>query len=128
MPRILSPDYEALLFLRPPLGIWHRWDVEPTEPTTSVDVTLDVWVNDGRWIIQCPCGGAQNAYAGQRRFFCVDCLNEAHGGAWVKVHWPKDHSAIDEVLAPRPIGNQHWVPGETVRDLQADNRSRGLPG
>lgn len=76
-------------------------------------------VNHGRWIVECPqdrCGGAQLASQIDLRFVCVEC-----GAGPYKVVWPKTRAAIEEALEPRPEANRNWHPGETVKDLHAEN-------
>ena len=81
------------------------------------------YVNDSRWVAQCECGSAQLVSKVDRRFFCVECLNRKVGGAWVKVIWPKNPQEIEAVLEARPFPkNRNWMPGESVAQLQAENR------
>jgi hypothetical protein len=81
--------------------------------------TVEAYVNDSRWVVQCPgCNGAQLASRNDHRFFCVDCLNADNGGHWLRVVWPKDHAEIEAALLQRPNPKtRHWRPGETVADL-----------
>lgn len=102
---------------------WHRKDVDHHVPdSTAKDVHLKAEVNAGRWIVRCPCGGAQRASKVDRRFFCVDCLNEWVSGQWVRVEWPREIEAIEELLSQRPDRETaSWVPGESVDDLRSQN-------
>lgn len=96
-------------------------------PTGGKSVAVQVYVNHGRWIVECPdCRGAQLASPTDRRFMCSDCGNVDAGGAWRPVIWPSDKQAatIEELLALRPVENQNWRPGETARQLHAENRER----
>lgn len=74
----------------------------------------------GRWLADCPCGGARLVQPGVA-FWCADC---GHGP--VPVRWPDDREAIDAVLMARPIGNRHWFPNETLDDLRNENRAHDL--
>src|SRR5439155_17375452 len=67
---------------------WHRRDVPQHVPDAHSSKTLDAEVNKGRWIVRCPCNGAQLASKTDRRFFCVDCLNLWCSGKWARVRWP----------------------------------------
>lgn len=89
---------------------------------------VQAFVNDGRWLVMCEvCNGAQEASRSDRRFLCVDCLNAGHGGLWRRVEWPRDAEAIEAVLSARPqVANRQWRPGETIRDLLAENREHGV--
>jgi len=102
---------------------WNRPDVRRSVPAHTVDAPLLVRVNDGRWIVQCEvCNGAQLASRNDHRFFCVDCCNVSHGGGWRPVAWPAEHEAIEATLSARPLPNtRHWLPGESVADLEREN-------
>ncbi|MHB8490604.1 MAG: hypothetical protein ACYDA6_00095 [Solirubrobacteraceae bacterium] len=117
---------------------WHRYDVSPVPriPTGQhLGTPLEVFVNDGRWLVQCPCGGAQYASKGDHRFFCIDCLNEWCGGLWAATEWPDDHPLIEAVLDQRPTNRAHWnlraATGtgstETLAGLVAENDEIGSP-
>jgi hypothetical protein len=54
-------------------------------------------------------------------FQCGEC---GYGPAPVK--WPADARLIEAALFPRPVNNRNWVLGETVLDLQRENREHGL--
>lgn len=91
----------------------------PQVPTKTAKVALPAKVNHGRWIVECPCGGAQLASKTDRRFFCIDCGNVLFEGEWVHVDWPKNVEAIEQALSRRPFAaNQNWEPGESLEDLQ----------
>lgn len=114
-------EYLAALFHRPPAGLWHRWDREPAVPEgVALGIEAHAYVNHGRWVVDCACGGAQLAHPDHDRFFCVDCLNEHAGGLWVQVVWPADSAEIENVLTPRRVVNQNWR-GETLEELEAEN-------
>jgi hypothetical protein len=38
----------------------------------------------------------------------------------------EDEQGIEKALAPRPPRNAHWLPGETVADLVAENLENGV--
>lgn len=107
------------------LAHWGNPDLDPFVPDdrhiAGKDRAIEVRVNHGRWIIDCPCGGAQLACRTDHRFFCVDCLNAWTSGAWVPVTWPADPDGIARQLASRPVELQNWEPGETVKVLRAEN-------
>lgn len=94
------------------------------EMATLLGVSVDVQVNDSRWIAMCVCHGAQVAAKTDRRFFCVDC-----GRGWVTVNWPSDEdvTAIEQVLSLRPDRHtRSWDPGESVDDLREQNLLHGV--
>lgn len=88
---------------------------------------IQAYVNNGRWIAECPdCQNAQLACRTDKRFLCNECGNVVVGGLWRPVVWPLDLQGIESVLEKRPLENQNWVPGETVADLAADNKNHGV--
>ena len=110
-------------------GFAHRRDSPPVDAglATSLSEPLPAWVSGGRWIVMCPCGGAQLAAREDHRFFCVDCLNAQVGGQWRTVAWPEDAEAIETALLARPAPETRtWLPTETLTDLLAENADHGL--
>lgn len=93
--------------------------------TPSGDV--EAYVNEGRWLVDCPtCSGAQLASRTDRRFMCNECANFEVAGQWRRVIWPRDVAAIEKALELRFHRNAHWRPGETVADLVAENVEQGV--
>jgi hypothetical protein len=112
-----------------PLGWAHRRDSPrpDAELATSLSEPLAAWVSGGRWIVMCPCGGAQLAAREDHRFFCVDCLNAQVGGQWRTVSWPDDAEAIEAALLARSAPETRtWLPTQTLTDLLAENAEHGL--
>ena len=110
-----------------------REGIAPLNPPADrvvSDEALPVYVNHGRWVVDCPnCNSAQLASRSDRRFWCVDCRNVWVQGKWVMVTWPSaaDEAAIESVLDRRPHArNANWRPGESVADLIAENTAHGL--
>jgi hypothetical protein len=111
-----------------PLGFAHRRD-SPADMDLAISLSepLPAWVSGGRWIVMCPCGGAQLASREDHRFFCVDCLNAQVGGQWRTVTWPEDAEAIEAALLARPESHTRtWLPTETLSDLLAENAEHGV--
>lgn len=110
-----------------PTLAWHRRDVPQELPKAQSSKALLVVVNHARWIVRCPCGGAQIASRSDRRFFCVDCLNAWCGSKWVRVRWPDEADDIHAALARRvDPETRNWEPHETVADLEAENAAHGV--
>jgi ribosomal protein L37AE/L43A len=85
-------------------------------------VAVEVYANQGRWIVECPdCRGAQLASVADPRFMCNCCGNVQIGGVYRPVVWPKAREQVEGLLADRPRENQNWRPGETVKQLRAEN-------
>lgn len=113
-------------------GLFHRHH-QGASLSAPLGVALGVeslipFVNDGRWIVQCPdCGGSQLASPEMDRFFCVDCLNVGTDGNWIVVAWPDGVAAIEAALSARPdVRTRNWRPNETVGALLAENHMAGL--
>lgn len=95
----------------------------------SLDRSVEAFVNDGRWLWECPvCRAAQVCAASDPRAFCVECFNAGDG--WWPVEWPdaKTVTAAEHVLAARPSDRErNWRPSrESLRDLQTENLQRGV--
>lgn len=120
---VLDPATGATWVVR---AAWPHPDVAPFTPPAAHKATAQhaarVRVNHGRWVVDCPCGGAQLACRTDHRMFCVDCLNEHVAGAWVPVVWPANVEQIEGILGVRPVDLQNWDPIESVEQLRAENR------
>lgn len=93
-------------------------------PLGPASVAVEAYVNHGRWVVECPdCAGAQLASLSDPRFMCNCCGNAGVGGAWRPVIWPKARQGIEDLLEVRPPENQNWRPGETAKQLRAENRA-----
>jgi hypothetical protein len=99
---------------------------QPAAPIGDA-VQVHVFINDGRWLVQCPtCNSAQLAARSDPRFFCVECQNNG-SMTWAAVVWPDDPAAIETQIGARSkAANQQWLPSETVADLQAENAANGV--
>lgn len=100
----------------------------PTFPAAmSVERTVDAYVNWSRWMVDCPCGGAQVISPDDPRFFCIHCFNGGDG--WWPVVWPEpaERAAIETLLNRRPDPHtRNWQPGESVEQLQGENLQHGI--
>lgn len=98
-------------------------------PTAPAPLGVAAYVNEGRWVVECPdCLGAQLAAREDRRFLCHCCGNVAIGGHWRPVAWPEDVPGIEAALELRPEVNAHWLPGESVAHLKRENAEHGIGG
>lgn len=90
------------------------------------------YVNQGRWVVDCPfegCASAQLCSPEDPRFFCAECFNRKVDQQWVPVRFPPARSlaAIERELEVRPDPEtRNWFPHETVRDLVAENKANLL--
>jgi hypothetical protein len=93
-------------------------------------------VNLGRWIADCPCGGAEMVDPDVPLFFCFSCGNLDNGGKYRPVNFPAWHKSIEAELLKRkavkvnsfiqPLHGElprEWIPGEKVSDLKAQRKS-----
>ncbi len=122
---------ETPLAERPARLYWTRTDVMPFVPRGVSDGERAYAIVDGgRWIVRCPfCPSAQIACETDRRFFCVECLNEPVGRRWLRVVWP-DQGKRAQIeaelwLRERP-DKMSWEHTETVEDL-AKKRHESAP-
>jgi len=90
---------------------------------------LSAFINEGRWIAECPTGDG-NAFVVSRNsdlFWCGICGNRTTAGSWIRVRFPPGKAAIERLLMHRPDErNRNWLPGETVANLARENRAHGL--
>lgn len=84
-------------------------DVEPT--IARVD-----W---GRWIADCPCGGAEMVWIeGPHVIWCASCGNAALAGQWRPVALPERVHEIILTLGERPHQkDRNWQPGVSIEEL-----------
>ena len=109
----------------PLLGLRHsRTIATPPDETQRVRGKVPAFVNDGRWVVVCGCGGAQIVSPDDPRFWCWECRPDG----WAPVIWPDatTRAEAEELLTARPeMRNRNWRPWEqNVRDLAAENSAR----
>ena len=74
-------------------------------------------VDDGRWIADCGCGGAELVDPSWPYFVCCSCGAGPHD-----VTFPKQRVAIEAVLLERPDApTRRWGPGKSVKQLKREN-------
>lgn len=81
----------------------------------QVPGSVFAYVNHGRWVADCLCGGAELVSEGEP-MLCGSC------GAIRQVVWPNNSSAIESALEDRPKENQNWYTGETIAMLENESR------
>lgn len=99
------------------------------DPADPVDAPVVAYVNGGRWIADCECGGAEVVDAVSRLFMCASCFNVAHGHRWRLVEIPNERTltVLERVLLERPDRRtRNWRPSESVAELIAENVAHGL--
>lgn len=85
------------------------------------DAPLQAYVNHGRWILKCECGGAEKAWE-EEKFMCLSCLNSGHKHQYRKAIFPSNRTAIEAILIKRPLANRNWLPVETLAQLRKENK------
>lgn len=117
-------------------GLWHRRGMGVLPPIANVQNSVPAYINEGRWVAECPvdgCGGAILVSEKTPLFLCPECGSPENGNNWYAVAFPADKAVIERVLLKRPsrvpdrAKTRHWRPGESVDDLKRENRERGLP-
>lgn len=83
---------------------------------------LKAYVNNGRWIVSCECGGAEYAWE-EEVFMCQSCWNARHGHKFRPAVFPSYRRQIEEVLELRLLPNRNWYESETVDDLKKENEA-----
>jgi len=100
-----------------------------------------VYVNHGRWVVDCPNPDCFHAYRalgrGGRQIAKIRCrggagrvlgrphLRHKRGcGLAFELEWPDDKQDIEQILALRPAkANRNWRPPETVATLISENET-----
>lgn len=105
---------------------------------------VEARIDWGRWLVDCPCGGAALVTAEEPFTYCTNCGNGYVGGEALTVVFPPDRAEIEAELLLRPMYEvvgapptqaalmskpqvfgleRGWKPGETVKDLQEQRES-----
>lgn len=110
---------------RPKAGIYARMrmmGILQSVPLAVDDSSpLNAYVNHGRWLVKCECGGCEYAWE-EKLFMCQSCWNSGHKHKLRRVAFPLYRKAIEMMLAQRPLINRNWKPGETIDRLRKENR------
>ena len=91
--------------------------------------SIRAYVNEGRWIAECPLGDGYAFCVSFRNpvFWCPLCGNKLNGGQWWEINFPPAKTAIERLLLLRPaVANRNWKWPETVADLARENTDHGL--
>lgn len=100
-------------------------------PDIAAGPILQAEINHGRWIARCPfCSGAELVDPADLRFWCLSCDMAGSKRHWLPVQMPTAAARlqVEGLLLKRPQQeNRNWhPPGETLADLQAENRAAGV--
>lgn len=86
---------------------------------------MNTYVNHGRWVADCPTVGCYEAHqvAPGERFTCSEC------GYTAMPAFPPEMRLIEAALSRRLLpATRNWYPGETVADLETENRAHAHEG
>jgi len=83
-------------------------------------VPLKAYVNRGRWVIKCECGGAEYAFEA-RIFMCRSCWNSRYRHQYRRFTFPRSRKRIENLLIIRPLENRNWFNDEPISHLEAEN-------
>jgi hypothetical protein len=94
----------------------------------QADQEAPAYVNHGRWIVDCPCGGAECVTEDDKVFYCLSCGNAQVNGNFIRVKFPNqvERDKFEKSLALRPESLRNWIPGETPADIASENRKHGI--
>lgn len=88
------------------------------------------YVNQGRWVADCPQRGCGGALALVRRavgFLCGNCLNVGVGHRYRPLMWPRERDEIEDVMAVRLLPEEsNWRAGDSVAALGDENEAHGV--
>ncbi|MAH45846.1 hypothetical protein CMI37_08445 [Candidatus Pacearchaeota archaeon] len=88
--------------------------------TVSRAKPLLAYVDHGRWIVRCECGGAELAWE-EGLMLCHSCFNSKQRQQLRRTKFPPNRQAIEVLLMKRPYENRNWFPYETLNDLETEN-------
>ena len=96
-------------------------DVEVHDDDTPIPARVD----DNRWIIDCDCGAGNAVQLDEEGATMARCF--MCGAVHTAVVMPRDRAEIERLLIRRPEPSTRcWHPHETVADLAAQNRAKGI--
>jgi len=112
-----------VLYCARPRGILYNLAKNKLPLSLTVDESepLKAYVNHGRWIVKCECGGAEKAWE-EGLFMCQSCFNSAHKHHLRRSVFPKSRERIEKILSARPLHNRNCFPHESVKALERENR------
>lgn len=120
--QLRAPDRDTLIDMHQ-VFLARNWG---TVPTVSPGEPLAAYVNDNRWVADCPCGSGVLCAPTDPDGRCFQC------GLVHQIVFPAADliAAADAVLSERPREfNRHWRPDiEQVADLAVENAVHGLAG
>lgn len=98
------------------------------ERSPSVNIRgVNAFVNHGRWIAQCECGGAEVVDPKDPFFLCLNCHNDEFGGRMRLVRFPADQRLVEAALLERKDPRtRNWRVGESIDRLRKETERREL--
>jgi hypothetical protein len=92
------------------------------ERSPSVNIRgVNAFVNHGRWIAQCECGGAEVVDPEDPFFLCLSCLNAEFKERMRLVRFPAGRGLVEAALmARKDPRTRNWAVGEPVERLREE--------
>lgn len=76
------------------------------------------FINNGRWIIRCPCGAGNAVDPDWTATVCFECSRVNRN-----IVYPDDYTAYEVELEKRQHArNQNWTPDESIEDLEEETQ------
>jgi hypothetical protein len=90
-------------------------------PGKTLGKKVYAFVDHGRWVAQCECGGAESVDLDSPIFFCCSCGNRSTTGRPREVVFPKEIEQIEAILLKRTdLRWKNWKVGESVESLEKE--------
>lgn len=81
-------------------------------------------VNQGNWLVHCPCGAGTTVFLKTREARCFGC-----GAVYPNVILPDDRDRLNiehVLIARRETKRRNWIPQERLLDLAIENAEHGV--
>ena|SRR5688572_3137716 len=79
--------------------------------TTLISQTALVYVNHGRWVVECPREFCANAFTVSARQSIFECKGNGSCGMVATITWPANSDDLWEALMQRPVpATRNWFP------------------
>ena len=90
-------------------------------PGKTIGKKVYAFVDHGRWVAQCECGGAESVDPDSPIFFCCSCGNRSTTGRPREVVFPKEMERIETILLKRTDPRwKCWKVGESIESLEKE--------
>jgi hypothetical protein len=103
--RVVHPSIHDM---RSRIVYWSRALGKPWNGKTAGGPGVRAFIESGRWLGRCKCGGLEYVTPADKIFFCHNCGNQAHGFMALPVLFPviEERERIERALLRRPVVHQ----------------------